>query len=177
LAAQTAKREEASSVGSGREDSGRDHQQRARGGLLARGRRFGPCHRRIHEIRWETVLVVRVERAFSSVKLGWRQKRQRFGASRTVPGQKTFGMAKGLPSRSGRMRREPHRSPPCTEGNLVKHVGSRAKNGCSFLTCEIANIGRTNLCPPPCGAERHTRIQWWSSSMGAEALFDEGSRR
>lgn len=60
--------------------------------------------------------------------------------------------------RSGAMRREP--CPPSARngGNPGKRVGNRARQGCSSLKCEIADVGQTYLWPWTHGAERHLRL-------------------
>lgn len=60
--------------------------------------------------------------------------------------------------RSGAMRREP--CPPSARngGNSGKRVGNRARQGCSSLKCEIANVGQTYLWPWTHDAERHARL-------------------
>lgn len=78
--------------------------------------------------------------------------------------------------RSGRLRREPHRSPTPPGETLERGQSVAARStGCSSLICRIANVGRTYLWPWLLGAERH-ETRPWSSRTRTEALIDVVSR-
>jgi hypothetical protein len=97
------------------------------------------------------------------------------GARRRVGTENAHSTTRSA-GRSGRLRREPHRSPTPPGETLGKGtIGSRASIGCSSLICRIANVGRTYLWPWLIGAERH-EPRPWSSRTRTEAHIDVVSR-
>jgi hypothetical protein len=99
-----------------------------------------------------------------SFETSWQRCRQSLGGDGNVRGngaRSRVGTENAHPAeekadRSGRLRREPHRSPTPPGETLERGQSVAARStGCSSLICRIANVGRTYLWPWLLGAERH----------------------